>query len=67
MIQSIPRQIWKKKNNTVIESIPFHADLRVSSPKNENSVSIYSPSSCSKPLCVYLFSCTQRKIFGRMF
>jgi len=24
----------------------------VSSPKNENSVIIYSPSSCSKPLCV---------------
>jgi len=24
--------------------------------KNENSVSIYSPSCCSKPLCVYLFS-----------
>jgi len=26
-----------------------------SSPKNENSVIIYSPSCCSKPLCVYLF------------
>jgi len=36
-------------------------------PKNENSVSIYSPSCCSKPLCVYLFCWTQRKIFGRMF
>jgi len=33
------------------------------SPKNENSVSIYSPSCCSKPLCVYLFCWTQRKIF----
>jgi len=39
----------------------------VSSPKNENSVSIYSPSCCSKPLCLYLFCYTQRKIFGRMF
>jgi len=28
---------------------------RDSSPKNENSVSIYSPSCCSNPLCVYLF------------
>jgi len=42
-------------------------NTRVSSPKNENSVSICSPSSCSKPLCVYLFCWTQRKIFGRMF
>jgi len=30
-------------------------------------VSIYSPSCCSKPLCVYLFCWTQRKLFGRMF
>jgi len=35
--------------------------------KKENSVSIYSPSCCSKPLCVDLFCWTQRKIFGRMF
>jgi len=38
----------------------------ITTVKNENSVSIYSPSCCSKPLCVYLFCWTQRKIFGRI-
>ncbi len=39
----------------------------VSSPKNENSVIIYSPSSSSKPVCMSLFCWTQRKIFWRMW
>ncbi len=38
-----------------------------SSPKNENSVIIYSPSSSSKPVWMSLFCRTQRKIFWRKF
>ncbi len=38
-----------------------------SSPKNENSVIIYSPSSSSKPVWMSLFCWTQRKIFWRMW
>ncbi len=40
---------------------------RDSSPKNENSVIIYSPSSSSKPVWMCLFCRTQRKIFWRKF
>ncbi len=40
---------------------------RDSSPKNENSVIIYSPSSSSKPAWMSLFCWTQRKIFWRMW
>ncbi len=40
---------------------------RDSSPKNENSVIIYSPSSRSKPVWMCLFCWTQRKIFWRMW
>ncbi len=40
---------------------------RYSSPKNENSVIIYSSSSCSKPVWMSLFCRTQRKIFWRMW
>jgi len=47
--------------------VAIHSSLRVSSSKNENSVSIYTPSCCSKPLCVSLYCYTQRNIFGRMF
>ncbi len=38
-----------------------------SSPKNENYVIIYSPSSSSKPVRMSLFCRTQRKIFWRKF
>ncbi len=41
--------------------------LKDSSPKNENSVIIYSPSSSSKPVWISLFCWTQRKIFWRMW
>ncbi len=46
-----------------------HAKIlkRNSSPKNENSVIIYSPSSSSKPVWISLFWWTQRKIFWRKF
>ncbi len=40
---------------------------RDSSPKNENSIIIYSPSSSSKPVWNYLFCQTQRKIFWSKF
>ncbi len=43
------------------------SSLRDSSPKNENSVIIYSPSSSSKPVWMSLFCRTQRKIFWRKF
>ncbi len=36
-------------------------------PKMKNSVIIYSPSSSSKPVWIYLFCWTQRKIFWRMW
>jgi len=35
----------------------------IAHPKNKNSVIIYSPSSCSKPVWVYLFCWKQKKIF----
>ncbi len=38
-----------------------------SSPKNENSVIIYSPSCSSKPVWISLFCWTQRKILWRMW
>ncbi len=38
-----------------------------SSPKNKNSVIIFSPSSSSKPVWISLFCRTQRKIFWRKF
>ncbi len=38
-----------------------------SSPKNENSVIIYSSSSSSKPVWMCLFCWTQRRIFWRMW
>ncbi len=41
--------------------------LKGSSPKNENSVIIYSPSSRSKPVWMCLFCWTQTKIFWRMW
>ncbi len=40
---------------------------RDSSPKNENSVIIYSPSRSSNPVWMCLFCWTQRKIFRRMW
>ncbi len=40
---------------------------RNSSPKNLNSVIIYSPSSSSKPLLISLYCRSQRKIFWRKF
>ncbi len=42
-------------------------DSMDSSPKNKNSVIIYSPSSSSKPVWISLFCRTQRKIFWRKF
>jgi len=36
--------------------------LTDSSPKNQNCVTIYLPSSCSKPIYISLFCWTQRKI-----
>ncbi len=39
----------------------------LSSPKNENSITIYSPSSCSKPVRVSFLCWTQKKIFWRMW
>ncbi len=41
----------------------FSLQLKDSSPKNDNSVIIYSPSSSSKPVWIFLFCWTQRKIF----
>ena len=40
--------------------------ISVSSLLNENSVIIYSPSSCFKPVCISFFCWTQKKIFWRM-
>jgi len=38
------------------------------SPKKENDVIIYSPSGCSKPVCIFFFFCwTQKNIFWRMW
>ncbi len=45
----------------------LHPLKRDSSPKNENSVIIYSSSSSSKPAWISLFCWTQRKIFWRKF
>ncbi len=47
--------------------LTFHRPSRDNSPKNENSVIIYSPSSSSKPVWISLFCWTQRKIFWRKF
>ncbi len=51
----------------VMALIPVLNGIITSSPKNENSVIIYSPSSSSKPVWMSLFCWTQRKIFWRRF
>ncbi len=53
-----------KFSQSFIYVILCHRDI---SPKNENSVIIYSPSSCSIPVWVSFFCWTQNKIFWKMW
>ncbi len=47
---------------------PFKLESwRDSLPKNENSLIIYSPSSCSRPVWVSFFCYTQKKILWRIW
>ncbi len=65
--QTIQQINWNY--DSAYQSIVFiiSGSLKDTSPKNENSVIIYSPSSRSKPVWMSLFCWTQRKIFWRMW
>ncbi len=58
--------VWKL--NSIYVTLDHKTSLKgIVHPKNENSVIIYSPSSCSKPVRMSLFWQTRRKIFWRKF
>ncbi len=58
--------VWKL--NSIYVTLDHKTSLKgIVHPKKLNSVIIYSPSSCSKPVRISLFWLTRRKIFWRKF
>jgi len=67
-VQVLDAFCWSFQSITLSNGMPlvaFRPMLSDISPKNENSVIIYSPLSCCKPVGVSFFCWTQRKIFWR--